>query len=72
MRTARKRNVWLPNRMFDPASNPFAVQNLLDRTAPPFVEQRDQIPEAIFGVDPLAGGRIAGGFARDHSLDLPE
>ena len=72
VRTARKRNVWLPNRMFDPASNPFAVQNLLDRTAPPFVEQRDQIPEAIFGVDPLAGGRIAAGFARDHSLDLPE
>jgi flagellar biosynthesis/type III secretory pathway protein FliH len=58
--------------MFDPASNPFAVQNLLDRTATPFVEQRDQIPEAIFGVDPLAGGRVAGGFARDHSLDLPE
>jgi flagellar assembly protein FliH len=72
VRTARKRNAWLPNRMFDPASNPFAVQNLLDRTAPPFVEQRDQIPEAIFGVDPLAGGRIAAGFARDHSLDLPE
>ena len=72
VRTARKRNTWLPNRMFDPASNPFAVQNLLDRTAPPFVEQRDQLPESIFGVDPLAGGRVAGGFARDHSLDLPD
>jgi len=72
VRSARKRNAWLPNRMFDPASNPFAIQNLLDRTAPPFVEQRDQMPKAIFGVDPLAGGRVADGFARDHSLDLPE
>ena len=72
VRTARKRNTWLPNRMFDPASNPFAVQNLLDRTAPPFVEQRDQLPESIFGVDPLAGGRLAAGFARDDSLDLPD
>lgn len=72
VRTARKRNAWLPNRMFDPASNPFAVQNLLERTAPPFVEQRDAVPEPIFGVDPLAGGQIAGGFEYDHSLDLPD
>lgn len=72
VRTARKRNEWLPNRMFDPASNPFAVQNLLDRTAPPFLEQRDEVPEAIFGVDPLAGGHVASGFERDRSLELPE
>ena len=72
LRTARKRNAWLPNRMFDPASNPFAVQNLLDRTAPPFVEQRDALPEPMFGVDPLAGGHVAGGFEYDHSLDLPD
>ncbi len=72
VRTARKRNEWLPNRMFDPTTNPFAVQNLLDRTAPPFVEQRDELPEAMFGVDPLAGGHVAGGFERDRSLDLPD
>ncbi len=72
VRTARKRNEWLPNRMFDPASNPFAVQNLLDRTAPPFLEQRDEVPEAMFGVDPLAGGHVASGFERDRSLELPE
>jgi len=72
VRTARKRNEWLPNRMFDPTTNPFAVQNLLDRTAPPFVEQRDELPEAMFGVDPLTGGYVAAGFERDRSLDLPE
>ena len=72
VRTARKRNEWLPNRMFDPTTNPFAVQNLLDRTAPPFVEQRDELPEAMFGVDPLTGGYVATGFERDRSLDLPD
>ena len=65
VRTARKRNEWLPNRMFDPTTNPFAVQNLLDRTAPPFVEQRDEVPESMFGVDPLTGGHVVGGFERD-------
>ena len=72
VRTARKRNEWLPNRMFDPTTNPFAVQNLLDRTAPPFVEQREELPEAMFGVDPLTGGYVAAGFQRDRSLDLPD
>lgn len=72
VRTARKRNEWLPNRMFDPTTNPFAVQNLLDRTAPPFVEQREELPEAMFGVDPLTGGYVAAGFERDSSLDLPD
>jgi len=72
VRTARKRNQWLPNRMFDPTTNPFAVQNLLDRTAPPFVEQREEAPEAMFGVDPLTGGYVAAGFERDRSLDLPD
>ena len=72
VRTARKRNEWLPNRMFDPTTNPFAVQNLLDRTAPPFVEQREELPEAMFGVDPLTGGYVAAGFERDRSLDLPD
>jgi hypothetical protein len=72
VRTARKRNEWLPNRMFDPTTNPFAVQNLLDRTAPPFVEQREELPEAMFGVDPLTGGYVAAGFQRDSSLDLPD
>ena len=72
VRTARKRNEWLPNRMFDPTTNPFAVQNLLDRTAPPFVEQREELPDAMFGVDPLTGGYVAAGFQRDSSLDLPD
>jgi hypothetical protein len=58
--------------MFDPTTNPFAVQNLLDRTAPPFVEQREELPEAMFGVDPLTGGYVAAGFQRDSSLDLPD
>lgn len=50
--------------MFDPASNPFAIQNLLERTAPPFVERCDDGDASGFG----AGGSAARGFELDRSL----
>ena len=30
-RPAPRRHEWMPNRMFDPATNPFAIQNLLKK-----------------------------------------
>jgi flagellar biosynthesis/type III secretory pathway protein FliH len=72
LRPARKRNAWLPNRMFDPVSNPFAIQNLLDRHTPPFAGQQDERPDAAFGTDPLAGGSAIRAFEVDRGLQLPE
>lgn len=42
-RRVLKRHDWLPNRMFDPANNPFAIQNLLAR-------EREK-EDALFHVD---------------------
>ncbi len=58
--------------MFDPVSNPFAIQNLLDRNAPPFIGQQDEQPDTAFGIDPLAGGSIIQAFEIDRGLQLPE
>lgn len=69
-RTAQKR--WMPNRMFDPVSNPFAIQNLLEREMPPFVENRDERPAFAFGVDALAGGTIVKAFEVDRGLQMPD
>ena len=41
----------MPNRMFDPVSNPFAIQNLLEKKVETFVEQRDERAEAVFSFD---------------------
>ncbi len=69
-RTAQKR--WMPNRMFDPVSNPFAIQNLLEREMPPFEEIRDERPVFSFGVDPLAGGKLVKAFEVDRGLLMPD
>lgn len=69
-RAAQKR--WMPNRMFDPVSNPFAIQNLLEREMPPFVAVRDERPASAFGVDPLAGGTIVKAFEVDRGLQMPD
>ena len=54
--------------MFDPVSNPFAIQNLLERDEPPFVAERDERPDAGFGIDTLAGGSVIKAFEVDRSL----
>lgn len=41
----------MPNRMFDPVSNPFAIQNLLEKKVETFIEQRDERAEATFTFD---------------------
>lgn len=69
-RAAQKR--WMPNRMFDPVSNPFAIQNLLEREMPPFIESRDERPAFAFGVDALAGGTIVKAFEVDRGLQMPD
>lgn len=63
---AQKR--WLPNRMFDPVSNPFAVQNLIEQQAPPFTAARDERPQSGFGVDSVLGGSIMRAFEVDERL----
>ncbi len=49
--TARGRKEWMPNRMFDPVSNPFAIQNLLEKKVETFVEQRDELSDHGFAFD---------------------
>jgi flagellar biosynthesis/type III secretory pathway protein FliH len=49
-RQAPRRHEWMPNRMFDPATNPFAIQNLLKKEKKedtPFLLKRDERP--VFG-----------------------
>ena len=49
-RPAPRRQEWMPNRMFDPATNPFAIQNLLKKEKKedtPFLLKRDERP--VFG-----------------------
>lgn len=59
---------WMPNRMFDPVSNPFAIQNLLEKEQPPFVEARDERPRDAFGIDALMSGPIVNAFEVDQRL----
>lgn len=59
---------WMPNRMFDPVSNPFAIQNLLEKEQPPFVEARDERPRHAFGIDALMSGPIVNAFEVDQRL----
>lgn len=56
-RRAPKLQEWLPNRMFDPVNNPFAIQNLLDRKRreeeATFVSVADELPASDFAGNPL-------------------
>jgi len=67
---AQKR--WLPNRMFDPASNPFAIQNLMEKQAPPFNPMHDERPQSGFGVDAVLGGSVVRAFEVDQRLLMSE
>lgn len=58
----------MPNRMFDPGSNPFAIQNLLEKRAPPFTALHDDRPAQEFGADPVLGTRIVPAFEVDSRL----
>lgn len=44
----------MPNRMFDPVSNPFAIQNLLEKKRETFVTQPDERGDASFVFDSVA------------------
>lgn len=71
-RTAsRRRHAWLPNRMFDPVANPFAVQNLLEKESQPFTVQRDARGTFAFAADPLLDDDAAAAFRVDETIDPP-
>lgn len=47
------RNAWLPNRMFDPVNNPFAMQNLLRKEPDAFTLKKEQQLQKSFVADPM-------------------
>ena len=67
----RQRHEWMPNRMFDAASNPFAVQNLLQKQADPFVVTRDERAEFNFKSDPVVAKEKSALFKIDELMDPP-
>lgn len=70
--TARRRHEYMPNRMFDPAANPFAVQNLLVEDNPTFAVAPDERSEFRFESDPLISGEDMGAFALDEVIELAD
>ncbi|MCE2869800.1 MAG: hypothetical protein LW714_00105 [Oxalobacteraceae bacterium] len=47
--SSQPRHEWMPNRMFDPANNPFAIQNLLKKEKDDtFLVKRDERPTAAY------------------------
>ena len=68
--TARRRHEYLPNRMFDPVANPFAVQNLLIRDEQTFSLTPDERSEFAFESDPLVSKEATGAFALDELIEL--
>lgn len=60
-----KRQDWLPNRMFDPVNNPFAVQNLLAR------EQENEDAAFAANTDGRADPRYAGNQLLKDAAVLP-
>jgi hypothetical protein len=71
------RHAWMPNRMFDPATNPFAIQNLLKKEKKedtPFLLKRDERPVFNYAVDALlAESKVQPtvDFQFDQMLDQP-
>ncbi len=63
--TARGRKEWMPNRMFDPVSNPFAIQNLLEKKVETFVEQRDELSDHGFAFDPVVMANPVHAFSEE-------
>ena len=70
--TARRRHEYLPNRMFDPVANPFAVQNLLVKEEQVFALTPDERPEFGFESDPLISKEATGTFALDEIIELAD
>ena len=76
-RPAPRRHEWMPNRMFDPATNPFAIQNLLKKEKKedtPFLLKRDERPVFDYSDDAmLKESKIqpAVDFQFDELLDQP-
>ena len=70
--TARRRHEYMPNRMFDPVANPFAVQNLLVEENPTFAVAPDERSEFRFESDPLISGEDTGAFALDEVIELAD
>ncbi len=62
----------MPNRMFDPVTNPFAVQNLLVEDNPTFAVAPDERSEFRFESDPLISGEDMGAFALDEVIELAD
>ncbi len=69
---ARRRHEYMPNRMFDPVANPFAVQNLLVEESQPFTVAPDDRSEFRFESDPLISGQDMGAFALDEVIELAD
>jgi len=76
-RPAPRRHEWMPNRMFDPATNPFAIQNLLKKEKKedtPFLLKRDERPVFGYSDDALlkeSKTQPAVDFQFDELLDQP-
>ena len=76
-RPAPRRHEWMPNRMFDPATNPFAIQNLLKKEKKedtPFLLKRDERPVFNYSDDALLKEskiQPAVDFQFDELLDQP-
>jgi len=62
----------MPNRMFDPVTNPFAVQNLLVEENQTFAVAPDERSEFRFESDPLISGEDMGAFALDEVIELAD
>ena len=69
---ARRRHEYMPNRMFDPVANPFAVQNLLVEENQTFAVAPDERSEFRFESDPLISGQDMGAFALDEVIELAD
>lgn len=72
MSDAQAAKRWMPNRMFDPVSNPFAIQNLLEKEQPAFVVARDERPDDAFWIDALMSGAAVNAFEVDQRLRADE
>lgn len=60
----------MPNRMFDPVSNPFAIQNLLEKKVETFVAQPDERADATFIFDSVAMANPVHAF-REQTIEDP-
>ena len=75
-RNTQRRHEWMPNRMFDPATNPFAIQNLLKKEEKndTFLLKRDERPVFDYADNTLlkeVNIQPAADFQFDELLDQP-